>query len=177
MNLSQCPCGSNQLYPDCCQPFHKGHKLPETAQQLMRSRYCAFVTDDCDYIYATHSPQTRHTVSLSSIKEWNQQCSWLGLQIIEQAKDNQVQDNQFRENKVEFVAWYKQNNTLQFHHEVSRFETRTIDDELAQRVTKITDKCWYYLDATYPENAIKIPSRNDKCFCNSGKKFKKCCGS
>lgn len=172
MNSSQCPCGSNQPYSDCCQPFHKGHSLPKTAQQLMRSRYCAFVINDCDYIYATHSPQTRHTVSLTGIKDWNQQCDWLGLQIIEQAPDNQVQNN-----IVEFVAWYKQDNALQHHHEVSRFATEFIDDELAKRVTNETEKCWYYLDATYPDSAIKIPSRNDKCICNSGKKFKKCCGS
>ncbi|MGB0833617.1 MAG: YchJ family protein [Psychrobium sp.] len=172
MNSLQCPCGSSRPYSDCCQPFHQGHRLPNTAEQLMRSRYCAFVINDCDYIYATHSPQTRHTVSLAGIKDWNQQCDWLGLQIIEHAQDNQVENN-----IVEFVAWYKQDNALQHHHEVSRFETSTIDNELAKRVANTVDKCWYYLDATYPDSAIKIPSRNDKCICNSGKKFKKCCGS
>ncbi|MEA2050584.1 MAG: YchJ family metal-binding protein, partial [Campylobacterota bacterium] len=49
---SKCPCGSGNKYKKCCQPFHKGI-LPQTALQLMRSRYCAFSITNYKYIIKT----------------------------------------------------------------------------------------------------------------------------
>ena len=40
-----CPCSSGQTYNDCCAPFHRHESLPQTAEQLMRSRYSAYVQD------------------------------------------------------------------------------------------------------------------------------------
>lgn len=34
-----CPCGLGLKYQGCCQPFHDGETFPQTAEQLMRSRY------------------------------------------------------------------------------------------------------------------------------------------
>ncbi|MGB0899338.1 MAG: YchJ family protein, partial [Psychrobium sp.] len=126
MILAPCPCGSADSYKDCCQPFHLSNALPQTPEQLMRSRYCAFVKNDCHYIYATHSPSTRQQVSIASIEQWNNQCQWLGLNI---KVTPQV-------NIVEFVAWFKQDGQLQNHHEVSRFEKQLMDDELVKRFDK-----------------------------------------
>ena len=47
-----CPCGSKIKYKKCCQPFHKG-KLPDTALELMRSRYVAYALQIPKYIIDT----------------------------------------------------------------------------------------------------------------------------
>jgi len=41
-----CPCGSQKTYESCCGNFHSGLALPETAEELMRSRYSAYVKQD-----------------------------------------------------------------------------------------------------------------------------------
>ncbi len=38
-----CPCGLPDPYADCCGPLHDGRAQAVTAEQLMRSRYSAFV--------------------------------------------------------------------------------------------------------------------------------------
>lgn len=38
-----CPCQSGHQYADCCGKFHLREAFPETAEQLMRSRYTAYV--------------------------------------------------------------------------------------------------------------------------------------
>lgn len=44
-----CPCGSNQYYSDCCQRFWATQQTAQTAEQLMRSRYTAFVLEKAQY--------------------------------------------------------------------------------------------------------------------------------
>lgn len=57
MNRYQaCPCDSKQLYHKCCKRFHDG-ALPEDAQLLMRSRYCAYALGLVDYIMDTTHPE------------------------------------------------------------------------------------------------------------------------
>lgn len=57
MNIpdNPCPCCSGDTYEKCCKPFHEGN-LPETALQLMRSRFTAYVFDIPDYIIKTTHP-------------------------------------------------------------------------------------------------------------------------
>lgn len=67
-----CPCQSGKQYEVCCQPFHLGKK-PDTALQLMRSRFAAYALCMPDYIiHTTHpaGPQFCHDV-----KEWAQKIS------------------------------------------------------------------------------------------------------
>jgi len=53
----KCPCYSGKPYAECCQPFHTGGKLPENAEQLMRSRYSAYSLNLADYIIETTHPE------------------------------------------------------------------------------------------------------------------------
>lgn len=39
----KCPCGENSTYEKCCGSFHRGEMNAVTSEQLMRSRYSAFV--------------------------------------------------------------------------------------------------------------------------------------
>ena len=50
-----CPCTSGNKYRNCCKPFHQG-QLPETALQLMRSRYSAYALCLPEYIIQTTDP-------------------------------------------------------------------------------------------------------------------------
>lgn len=47
-----CPCGTIP-YRECCQPYHEGKKDPETPEQVLRSRYCAFAYRLPEYIIRT----------------------------------------------------------------------------------------------------------------------------
>ena len=48
-----CPCGGGS-YQSCCAPLHRGEQRASTAEQLMRSRYAAFVKGELEYLLATH---------------------------------------------------------------------------------------------------------------------------
>ena len=54
-----CPCLSGEQYADCCGRFHAGEAEAPTAEQLMRSRYSAFVVLDAGYLLRTWHPETR----------------------------------------------------------------------------------------------------------------------
>ena len=58
-DVSLCPCKSRLPYAGCCQPFHHGKAKPETAEQLMRSRYSAYFFRLVDYLVETTHPDTR----------------------------------------------------------------------------------------------------------------------
>lgn len=165
-----CHCLSGETYTKCCAPLHLGNDIAHSPEQLMRSRYCAFVISDINYVYITHSPNTRNDITINAIEKWNEQCEWIGLDI-------RHYDNE--KGTVEFVAWYKENNQLSFHHEISTFHQHIIDDQLNKRLglTSPKKQAWYYLSATYPTNVINMPQRNDLCICGSKKKYKKCCGA
>lgn len=49
----KCPCHSDKQYDECCKPFHEGKALPQTATQLMRSRYSAFALNKVNYLNET----------------------------------------------------------------------------------------------------------------------------
>jgi SEC-C motif-containing protein len=51
-----CPCHSSKAYKDCCEPFHTKKKLPQTALDLMRSRYSAYSLNLASYIIDTTHP-------------------------------------------------------------------------------------------------------------------------
>jgi SEC-C motif-containing protein len=52
-----CPCDSKQLYHKCCKQYHDGSALPDTAEKLMRSRYCAYALGLVDYVMDTTHPE------------------------------------------------------------------------------------------------------------------------
>jgi SEC-C motif domain protein len=54
-----CPCGTGLAYAACCRPLHEGVANAESAVQLMRSRYSAYVLRDAAYLMRTWHPRTR----------------------------------------------------------------------------------------------------------------------
>ena len=112
-----CFCNSSQLFEYCCQPIILGKRIAETAEQLMRSRYSAFVVANINYLMNTHHPSTRPSKEKKSILKWARSVKWMGLEILH-TKQGQADDN---EGFVEFKASFIEDGTLANIHENSFF--------------------------------------------------------
>jgi SEC-C motif domain protein len=68
--MTPCPCGSGEAYGACCGRFHAGERAV-TAEQLMRSRFAAFVLGDEAYLRRTWHRSTRpRRLELDPTVEW-----------------------------------------------------------------------------------------------------------
>lgn len=112
----KCPCCDEQRYADCCQPFHQAQGVPQTAEQLMRSRYSAYALNLPEYLYQTHHPDKR-AASLQPIAEWATDVVFVQLEILATSQ-GQPGD---KIGKVEFKAYYQQQDQHHVLHERSRF--------------------------------------------------------
>lgn len=150
MEYHLCPCQSGLTYQDCCAPLHEQTTTAQTAEQLMRSRYAAYVMAKIDYLIETMHPSQRHPDDRAQLQRSIETTQWLGLQI----RSHQQQQDQA---EVEFIAFYQDNPIGQLH-ERSYF-------------VRENDR-WFYIDGVFLP-PVKL-GRNDPCFCGSGKKFKRC---
>lgn len=127
--LVPCPCGNSAGYMKCCGPLHAGAPA-ETAEQLMRSRYCAYVLKHEDYLLASWHPSTRPSHLGLSVQQ--PAPSWLGLTV---KRHHSTGDTAV----VEFVARLRYGGgRAERMHEVSRFVREAgrwhyLDGELGQR--------------------------------------------
>ena len=109
--MTRCPCGTGLPYAECCGPFHDGTAIPGSAEQLMRSRYSAFVVGDAGYLLESWHPRTRpRTLDLDP------DVRWTGLEVL--AARGGPFDT---EGTVEFRASYVVGRTPGAQHERSRF--------------------------------------------------------
>ncbi|MFI5731531.1 YchJ family protein [Kribbella sp. NPDC051587] len=74
---SPCPCGLPATYADCCGALHNGTRTAATAEQLMRSRYSAFVVGDTAYLL-----RTWHSTTRPPVLELSPNIRWTGLEIL-----------------------------------------------------------------------------------------------
>ncbi len=109
-----CPCGSGQHYAACCGRFLDAGLWPETAAELMRSRYTAFTQGREDYLLATWHPTTRpRGLGLGEAGA----VRWLGLDVRRTSAGGPGEAT----GTVEFVARFKRGGRAERLHEVSRF--------------------------------------------------------
>lgn len=108
--LQKCPCGINLIFKECCEIIHLDITKANNAEQLMRSRYSAFVLGNIDYLMLSHHSSTRPIEEKEEILEWAKSVIWQKLEIINTTEDS-----------VEFKAFFKANNIDQYLHENSRF--------------------------------------------------------
>lgn len=154
-----CPCGSSNKYKQCCEPLIIKSKLAQSPEQLMRSRYSAYAINQVNYIYNTYSSESKKGQSLIDISSWAKETTWIKLSIVNSSPFKKIQYP-----TVEFEAIYKSQDKYFKMKEKSRFI--------------MENNSWAYVDGTNLEhNELISPNRNDKCFCLSEKKFKKCCGA
>jgi len=158
MNKTEyCPCGGSKSYEQCCGLYIDKTKLPETAEQLMRSRYTAYVLQNDNYLLDTWHPNTRPDEKPSD----DDNTKWTRLEIL-RTEDGLISDTK---GIVEFIAHCEVKGIKSHVHETSQFVRE--------------DNRWFYLDGKGQQPIRRdIPKvgRNDPCSCGSNKKFKKCCG-
>jgi len=116
--VSLCPCKSRRSYAMCCLPFHQGKAKPETAEQLMRSRYSAYFFRNVDYLVETTHPETREAGLKQSLEKMIHQANWSYLTILGVAQGGKED----KRGKVEFVAEYYVGDEACELHEISRFK-------------------------------------------------------
>lgn len=120
-----CPCGNNSTFAECCERIHNDLQKAETAEQLMRARYAAFVVKNIDFLYKTFHPNTRRFQSKKDIEQWAVESRWMKLEIVKATK-----------HKVEFKAYYLDSNqATRVHHEKSTFE--------------MLHGTWFYVDGVH----------------------------
>lgn len=157
--MGNCKCGSEVQYGSCCAQFISGDKSPDTAEQLMRSRYTAYVIGEIDYIVDTTLPEMKDGINVEATKAWSEDSSWIGLEIHSLEEGSESDDFGY----VEFTAKYENLGEIQEHREKAFF--------------KKEDSKWYFVpDARKPIRKVDKVGRNEPCPCGSGKKYKKCCG-
>ncbi len=134
--MTECPCGTERSYAECCQPYHKGESLPKDALALMRSRYCAYALSEVQYLIDTtdkRNPQYNPNKS-----QWKQDLStfiketeFFRLVILEDIPGD----------KESFVTFHAQ----LFHKDRNASFTER------SRFEYIHDR-WYYVDGIFPED-------------------------
>jgi SEC-C motif-containing protein len=159
---TQCPCGRERPLEDCCGRFIAGREPPESAEELMRSRYSAFVTHAIDYLIESHHPETLGELDRDEVRRFSEGVTWQGLDILDTV-DGLASDDQ---GWVEFIARYVQGGEDRLHHERSLFRRH--------------QGRWFFHSAEYPKSVPTVRTqpkigRNDPCPCGSGKKYKRCC--
>ncbi|MDP9906959.1 SEC-C motif-containing protein [Arthrobacter bambusae] len=114
---------SGEQYTECCGRFHRGDSDAPTAEQLMRSRYSAFVVLDSDYLLRTWHPDTR-----PAALDLDPDIEWRRLDILATRQGGPLDT----EGTVEFAAHYRSDGERGVQRENSRF----------LRI----HRRWYYLD-------------------------------
>jgi SEC-C motif-containing protein len=112
-----CPCTSKKTYDRCCGPFHAGTTAPETAEQLMRSRFSAYALGKVDYLIGTRPEAKRADESREELATYCKAVSCVGLKII--AKDKGGKDDDA--GVVTFHASLQTNGRRSLHIETSTF--------------------------------------------------------
>lgn len=133
-----CPCGSQQIYAHCCEPYVTQKALAPTAEALMRSRYTAYCLGNVDYLIDTLHLSKRKPSDRLTLQRTCDTIHWVGLTILA------TQQGGIRDKRgiVEFIARYDRPELGQLH-ERSRF-------------VKQGDR-WFYRDGDI------LPSRVPQC--------------
>jgi len=143
-----CICGNKQNYKECCGAIIEAKCKAKTPEELMRSRYTAYVRADGRYLVLSAVKENRYEDDAQLIEEFSKSVEWLKLDVLKTENDT-----------VEFKAYYKDQENIKVLHEKSHFV--------------IEDDVWRYKDGELYNSKVE---RNESCPCGSGKKYKKCCG-
>lgn len=124
-----CPCKSGKECANCCELFITRINLPETPEQLMRSRYTAYSQANIDYIMSTMKDEALKDFDALSAKQWAESVTWVKLKVIRAYVDSAIPESGF----VEFKAYYRYKKQMHVMHEFSEF--------------KKIDNQWFYIGA------------------------------
>lgn len=127
--MADCPCGSGKGLDDCCGRFLSGASLPGTAEQLMRSRYSAYVRHEIDYLKSTLWPAFQANFDALATAHWASENLWTGLAVLATSAGGETD----RKGTVLFEAKFLNHGALKTHRELSLFRKKT--------------GRWYYVEA------------------------------
>ncbi|HEV7383132.1 MAG TPA: YchJ family metal-binding protein [Dyadobacter sp.] len=126
--MKNCFCGNKQPYSRCCAPLINGNLKAASPEELMRSRFSAYVMAAVDYLYETTHLSQRLNTSKPDIEQWAKSNSWKQLEVLDAEG-----------NTVEFKAHYRsKDGKLHIHHEKSSFVFENDN--------------WYYVDGIFGDD-------------------------
>jgi SEC-C motif-containing protein len=112
-----CHCGLTRTYNDCCGRFINGTATPQTAEELMRSRYSAYIVEDAGYLIDSTAPAKRRDTDHEDIIQTFEECQWLKLEVRKIEKGQHGN----KHGQIEFMAYFEGDGQLQEHHEIADF--------------------------------------------------------
>jgi SEC-C motif-containing protein len=125
--MKNCYCGNALPYSKCCRPLLTGQIVVVSAEQLMRSRYTAYVMADVAYLIKTTHASHRHELDAKEVLQWSKQNQWIKLEILH-----------VETNRVVFKAYFRDRSSkLNAHYEDSTFI--------------LENGIWYYVEGTFDE--------------------------
>ena len=142
-----CICGLDKEYEKCCGEIIAAKRVAKEPEELMRSRYSAYVNADARYLLLSSVKENQYEEDIELIEDFSSQVDWLKLDVLKVDDDT-----------VEFKAYYRDKEQIQVLHEKSNFV--------------LEDGVWKYKDGELYNSKVE---RNESCPCGSGKKYKKCC--
>jgi SEC-C motif-containing protein len=92
-------------------------KPAQTAEELMRSRYSAFVMGNGEYLVATQAPSAG-SQGAADLSAWARGVKWLGLRIVRTERGGPKDAR----GTVEFEARFEDHGQVVTQREVSRFD-------------------------------------------------------
>ena len=143
-----CTCENNKPFDECCGAIIDGKRRAENPEELMRSRYSAYVRADGGYLVLSAVKENQYEDDARLIEEFSLSVEWLKLDVLHAKNDT-----------VEFKAYYRDQENIKILHEKSNFV--------------LENNVWKYKDGELYNSKVE---RNEPCPCSSGKKYKKCCG-
>jgi SEC-C motif-containing protein len=161
--MERCPCGRERPYDECCGPYVRGEAIPETAEDLMRSRYTAYAKEEVEYLLETHDPARLTSKDKGAIARAAASTKWHELKVLRTEGGGPNDEH----GKVLFEAKYTVNGRPAALRELSVFR-------------RIEGRWFYVTDEKETGQTVKREGpktgRNEPCPCGSGKKYKQCHG-
>jgi SEC-C motif-containing protein len=120
-NEPRCPCMSGLSYTSCCAKYHTGFSKPETAEQLMRSRYTAYHLALVDYLVNTTHPEKLRPHYRQQLESTKDDMDWIGLEVISSSMGTKTD----KIGKVRFIAKYiinKEEGSMEEHSRFRRYK-------------------------------------------------------
>lgn len=152
----RCYCGLEKSFDECCGAILSGKKSAKTPEELMRSRYSAYVSANAEYLVKSTIKENRYTDDIPLILEFCKNVVWLKLEVLH-VKYSVGTEEKEDSGVVEFRAFYLENGEIVILHEKSDFVKN--------------NGLWEYDKGEFINSKIE---RNEPCPCGSGKKYKKC---
>jgi SEC-C motif domain protein len=174
--MKDCPCGSNSPLTDCCAPLIWGSGFPDTAEDLMRSRYTAFTQKNWEYLVITSHPEEKKEMAKRGPNLIEDGVVWKRLEITN-TRAGGYDDS---DGQIDFIAHYTKDGLEQTIRESSRFykvNGRWVYSRKDSILSPVPTSP--HTKHTKPKTIVRSEAkigRNDPCPCGSGNKYKKCCG-